>query len=144
MKARLLNEQGEKTYILIFERGDEVAATLLNFAKEKGLAAAHFTAIGGFSDVILGYFSRERKEYQKIPLQEQVEVLSLIGDIALKEDGSPQVHAHVIVGDAKGLAHGGHLIEAHVWPTLELVLEEAPAHLRRRSDPESGLALISL
>jgi predicted DNA-binding protein with PD1-like motif len=144
MKARLLNEQGEKTYILIFERGDEVAATLLNFAKEKGLAAAHFTAIGGFSDVILGYFSRERKEYQKIPLQEQVEVLSLIGDIALKEDGAPQVHAHVIVGDAKGLAHGGHLMEAHVWPTLELVLEESPAHLRRRSDPESGLALISL
>ncbi len=144
MKAQLLNEQGEKTYILIFDRGDEVAATLLNFAKEQGLAAAHFTAIGGFSDVLLGYYSRQRRDYQKIPLQEQVEVLSLIGDIALKEDRAPQVHAHVIVGDAKGLAHGGHLLEAHVWPTLELVLEESPAHLRRRSDPESGLALISL
>jgi predicted DNA-binding protein with PD1-like motif len=142
MKARLINEQGEKTYVLIFDRGDEVAATLLNFAKEKGLAAAHFTAIGGFSDVTLGYFSRERKEYQKIPLEEQVEVLSLIGDIALKEDGTPQVHAHVIVGDAKGFTRGGHLMAAHVWPTLELVLEESPAHLRRHSDPESGLALI--
>lgn len=144
MKARLINEQGEKTYVLIFERGDEVVAALLKFAKEKSLAAAHFTAIGGFSDVILGYFSRERKQYQKIPLQEQVEVLSLVGDIALKEDGTPQVHAHVIVGDANGLARGGHLMEAHVWPTLELILEESPAHLRRRSDPESGLALISL
>lgn len=144
MKARLINEQGEKTYVLIFERGDEVVATLLKFAKEKSLAAAHFTAIGGFSDVILGYFSRERKQYQKIPLQEQVEVLSLVGDIALKEDGTPQVHAHVIVGDSNGLARGGHLMEAHVWPTLELILEESPAHLRRRSDPESGLALISL
>jgi uncharacterized protein len=144
LKARLINEQGEKTYVLIFERGDEVAATLLKFAKEKNLTAAHFTAIGGFSDVILGYFSRERKQYQKIPLDEQVEVLSLVGDIALKEDGTPQVHAHVIVGDANGLARGGHLMEAHVWPTLELILEESPAHLRRRSDPESGLALISL
>ena len=144
MKARLINEQGEKTYVLIFERGDEVAATLLKFAKEESLAAAHFTAIGGFSNVILGYFSRERKQYQKIPLHEQVEVLSLVGDIALKEDGTPQVHAHVIVGDASGLARGGHLMEAHVWPTLELILEESPAHLRRRSDPESGLALISL
>ena len=144
MKARLINEQGEKTYVLIFERGDEVAATLLKFAKEKNLTAAHFTAIGGFSDVILGYFSRERKQYQKIPLDEQVEVLSLAGDIALKEDGTPQVHAHVIVGDANGLARGGHLMEAHVWPTLELILEESPAHLRRRSDPESSLALISL
>ncbi len=144
MKARLINERGEKTYVLIFEQGDEVVAVLLKFAKEKSLAAAHFTAIGGFSDVILGYFSRERKQYQKIPLQEQVEVLSLVGDIALKEDGTPQVHAHVIVGDANGLARGGHLMEAHVWPTLELILEESPAHLRRRSDPESGLALISL
>lgn len=144
MKARLINEQGEKTYVLIFERGDEVASSLLKFAKEKNLAAAHFTAIGGFSDVILGYFSRERKQYQKIPLQEQVEVLSLVGDIALKEDGTPQVHAHVIVGDANGFARGGHLMEAHVWPTLELILEESPAHLRRHSDPESGLALISL
>jgi uncharacterized protein len=144
LKARLINEQGEKTYVLIFERGDEVAATLLKFAKEKNLTAAHFTAIGGFSDVILGYFSRERKQYQKIPLDEQVEVLSLVGDIALKEDGTPQVHAHVIVGDANGLARGGHLMEAHVWPTLELILEESPAHLRRRSDPESSLALISL
>jgi uncharacterized protein len=144
LKARLINERGEKTYVLIFEQGDEVVAVLLKFAKEKSLAAAHFTAIGGFSDVILGYFSRERKQYQKIPLQEQVEVLSLVGDIALKEDGTPQVHAHVIVGDANGLARGGHLMEAHVWPTLELILEESPAHLRRRSDPESGLALISL
>jgi predicted DNA-binding protein with PD1-like motif len=50
----------------------------------------------------------------------------------------------VIVGDANGLARGGHLMEAHVWPTLELILEESPTHLRRRSDPESGLALISL
>ena len=144
MRARLINEQGEKTYALIFERGDEVAATLLKFAKEKSLTAAHFTAIGGFSDVILGYFSRERKQYQKIPLHEQVEVLSLVGDIALKEDGTPQVHSHVIVGDANGFARGGHLMEAHVWPTLELILEESPAHLRRRSDPESSLALISL
>jgi uncharacterized protein len=144
MKARLLNDQGEKTYVLIFDRGDEVIATLLQFAMQNGLAAAHFTAIGGFSDVILGYFERERKAYKKIPLHEQVEVLSLIGDIALKEDGTPQIHAHVVLGDANGLAHGGHIMEAHVWPTLELVLEESPAHLRRRSDPGSGLALIAL
>lgn len=144
MKAKLLNEQGEKTYALIFEQGDEVVTTLLNFAKEQSLTAAHFTAIGAFSDMTLGYFNRERKQYQKIPLNEQVEVLSLIGDIALKEDGTPQVHAHVVIGDANGLAHGGHLMEAHVWPTLELILEEPPAHLHRRSNPEVGLALIKL
>jgi predicted DNA-binding protein with PD1-like motif len=144
MKMKLLNESGEKTYALIFDRGDEVSTTLLAFAKENKLTAAHFTAIGGFSDLTLGYFDRKRKDYKKIPLSEQVEVLSLVGDIALKEDGTPQVHAHVVVGDSNGMAHGGHILEAHVWPTLELMLEETPAHLRRRYDSETGLTLIDV
>jgi predicted DNA-binding protein with PD1-like motif len=144
MKAKQLSKQGEETFVLIFEHGDEVIASLQQFATQQHITAAHFTALGGLSDIILGYFDRERKNYKHIPLQEQVEVLSLIGDIALKEDGSPQIHAHVVVGDANGLAHGGHIIQAHVWPTLELVLEKAPAHLQRRSDAESGLALITL
>jgi uncharacterized protein len=68
-------------------------------------------------------------------------VLSLVGDIALKDDG-PQVHAHVVLGKADGTAHGGHVLEAHVWPTLEVVLTESPKHLHRKFDPETGLALI--
>ncbi len=131
MKARILNEQGEKTSILVFDKGDEVMSTLLQFITQNTLYAAHFTAIGAFSDMTVGYFQHE-----------QVEVLSLLGDIALKEDGTPQIHAHVVVGDSNGMAHGGHDMEAHVWPTLELILEEAPAQLHKRSDPESGLALI--
>jgi predicted DNA-binding protein with PD1-like motif len=81
--------------------------------------------------------------YRKIAMQEQVEVLSLVGDIALK-DGAPQLHAHVVVGKSDGTAHGGHLIEAHVWPTLEVILTESPKHLWRKIDPETGLALIDL
>ena len=69
-----------------------------------------------------------------------MEVLSLAGDIALGEDGEPKVHAHVVVGKA----HGGHLLEAHVWPALEVVLVQPPHELRKRVDPETGLALISL
>ena len=144
MRGKLIDDAGESTYVVIFETGDEVAGGLLEFAKRNGLSGSHFTAIGAFSDVTLGYFDWERKEYRKIPIREQVEVLSLVGDVALKEDGNPQVHAHVVVGDAQGMARGGHIMEAHVWPTLEVVLEEAPQHLRRKSDPETGLALISL
>ncbi|GHO56411.1 PPC domain-containing DNA-binding protein [Ktedonobacter robiniae] len=144
MKAKLLHDQGGKTYILVFDQDDEFIATLLQFATQNGLAAAHFTAIGGFSDAILGYFEPEKKSYKKISLDEQVEVLALTGDITLKEDGTPQIHAHVVVGDSHGLAHGGHIMEAHVRPTLEFLLEESPAHWYRRHDPESGLALIAL
>jgi predicted DNA-binding protein with PD1-like motif len=144
MKAKLLQDQGAKTYAVIFNTGDEVQAGLTAFAKQERLGASHFTAIGAFSGATLGYFDWQRKEYQKIPVREQVEVLSLVGDIALKDDGAPEVHAHVVVGKADGTAHGGHLLEAFVRPTLEVIVVESPAHLQRRYDPESKLALIRL
>ena len=70
-------------------------------------------------------------------------MLSLIGNVALVGD-EPKVHAHVVVGKRDGTAHGGHLLEASVWPTLEVILVESPEHLRRKMDKETGLALISL
>jgi predicted DNA-binding protein with PD1-like motif len=144
MKTRLIDAASEKTYVVIFDKGDEVASGLLEVAKQYNLDAASLTAIGAFSDATRGYFDRERKEYKKNRVEEQVEVLSLIGDIAVKEDGTPQVHAHVVVGRSDGTTRGGHLLEAHVWPTLEVVVVESPAHLRKKTDPETGLALISL
>jgi predicted DNA-binding protein with PD1-like motif len=144
MQAKLLHEQqGEKTFALVFDTGDEVVSGLLAFARKHHLDSSHFTALGAFSDLVMGYFSWEKKEYKRIPLPEQVEVLALVGDIAL-DQGEPKVHAHVVVGKADGTAHGGHLLEAHVRPTLEVVLVESPQHLQRQSDPESGLALIRL
>jgi predicted DNA-binding protein with PD1-like motif len=141
--TRLATANGETTFALVFDKGDEVVAELTAFAKRRGLTAAHFTAIGAFSDVTLGYFDRERRDYRRIPLGEQVEVIALLGDIAL-DDGGPKVHAHVVVGRSDGSTAGGHLLAAHVWPTLELILSESPRHLRRRMDHESGLALIDL
>lgn len=143
MKEKLLHDQGEKTYVLVFDPGDEVVRGLTGFAGRHDLAASHLTAIGAFSRVVLGYFDRDRKDYRRIPITEQVEVLSLIGDVALK-DGKPALHAHVVLGKADGTTVGGHLLEAQVWPTLEVILVESPAHLRRRHDPASGLALIDL
>ncbi|MGA7126882.1 MAG: PPC domain-containing DNA-binding protein, partial [Chthoniobacterales bacterium] len=123
--------------------GDEVIAGLKKFAGQERLAASHFTAIGAFKDVTLGYFDWEKKDYIKIPVQEQVEVLSLIGDITLN-DWKPNIHAHVVLGKRDGSTAGGHLIEARVRPTLEVILTESPEHLIRRHDKRSGLALISL
>ncbi len=143
MQAKVLQEGSDKTFALIFDKGDEVIGVLTAFAKERTISAAHFTGIGAFRDVTLGYFDAAAKQYRKIPLHEQVEVLSLLGDIAL-DGGEPKVHAHVVVGRSDGTAHGGHLMDARVWPTLELILNESPRHLRRKSDPESGLALIDV
>ena len=144
MKAKALSEVGgQRSYALIFDSGDEVKALLEEFAAQEELTAAHFSGIGAFSRVTLGFFNWESKEYEEIPVDEQVEVAAFLGDVALGEDG-PQVHAHLVVGDRSGRARAGHLVNAVVRPTLEVVLTETPAELRKRHDPESGLALIAL
>jgi uncharacterized protein len=143
MMSKLLHEAGgEKTFVLIFETGDEVMSGLQAFAGERRLAGSHFTAIGAFQQATLGYFDWKIKDYKRIPVAEQVEVVALIGDIASGRNDEPKVHAHVVLGRSDGAALAGHLLEAKVRPTLELVLTESPVHLRRQHDAETGLALI--
>jgi uncharacterized protein len=144
MKSKLLHdENGLKTFALVFGKDDEVKESLLRFATENGLRGAQVTAIGAFSEVTLGFFDRKKKSYQEIPVNEQVEVLSFAGNIAEK-DGSPMLHAHVVVGKRDGTAHGGHFLNGRVWPTLEMIVTETPAHLCRIKDEETGLPLIDL
>lgn len=137
----MISKEVGSTLVLIFQTGDEVVSELTAFAKKNGIFGARFTAIGAFRDVGLGYFDMQKKEYLRNQVNEQVEVVSLMGDIALGDDG-PKVHAHVVIGKRDGSAMGGHLLEAHVRPTLELMLEKVPERLQRRMDPQSGLALI--
>jgi predicted DNA-binding protein with PD1-like motif len=137
-------DESPKTFILVFKAGDELAEGLLRFAKEQRLSAASFKAVGALSSVRLGWFSWESKRYEpSVTLDEQVELLSLIGDVAQK-DGEPVVHAHAVIGRKDGTAHGGHLLKANIRPTCEVVLTESPAHLQKFVDPDSGLVLIKL
>jgi predicted DNA-binding protein with PD1-like motif len=142
MKTALLHEhEGLRTFVLVLATGDEAIGALTSFAAEHRVGAAQFTAIGALSRVVVAYFDWNTKEYQHIRIDEQVEVLSLIGDVSLEGDNQ-KIHAHVVIGKADASAHGGHLIEAVVRPTLEIVLTETPRHLHRRFDRVSGLSLI--
>ena len=144
MQSKLLhNAGGQRTFAVVLATGDEVMASLKEFAARENITAAQITAIGALSDVTLLYFDWDKKDYMKIPLREQVEVASLLGDIA-EADGKPALHLHIVVGRRDGSEMAGHLGEAHVRPTLEVILTESPAHLRKRHDPESGLALIRM
>ena len=141
MQFRQINN-APQTFILVFEIGDELANGLLQFAKDRKLSAASFKAVGALSSVRLAWFSWETKRYEPcVILDEQVELLSLIGDIALK-DGEPAVHAHLVIGKRDGTAHGGHLLRAVVRPTCEVFLTESPTQLQKFIDPKTGLALI--
>lgn len=142
MRAKLLNADPPITYAVALETGDEVMAALGGFIRDHEVEAAGVTAIGGFARAVLGYFDWQKKEYQKLPVDEQVEVLSLIGDVAVADQG-PSLHLHAVLGRRDGSVVGGHLIEAHVRPTLEIILTQPPSYLRKRKDPATGLALIA-
>ena len=143
MRAKVLNEGPERTIAIVFETGESVMAGLARFADEHAFSASRLTAIGAFERVRLGFFDWDARDYLEIPLDEQVEVLALVGDITL--DGAQRkVHAHVVLGRRDGTTRGGHLIEATVRPTLEVMLVESPGHLKRKFDPDSGLALIEI
>jgi predicted DNA-binding protein with PD1-like motif len=143
MKAKLINQVPERTFALVFDRGDEVMSVLERFAGEHGLTAGRLTAIGALERATLGYFDWERKDYERIPVNEQVEVLSLVGDVAL-DRGKPKLHIHAVLGRRDGTTLGGHLLEALVRPTLEVLLIDSPGYLQRERDPASGLALINI
>jgi uncharacterized protein len=142
MRSKLLNADPPITYAVIFDTGDEVAAELGRFVRENEVEAASVTAIGAFEAALLGYFDWQTKEYKRISVSEQVEVLSLLGDVAVG-DGGPTLHLHAVLGKADGQVIGGHLLEGHVRPTLEVILIQPPSYLRKRRDPVSGLALIA-
>jgi hypothetical protein len=143
MHYQLLSDNGTKTWVVVLDTGDEVNACLLDFAKANQLDAAHLGAIGAFERAVLGYFDWQTKTYRRNSVESQCEVVSLLGDITLSE-GKPKLHMHAVLGLSDGRALGGHLLEGQVRPTLEVIITETPAHLRRRHDPVSGLALIDL
>jgi uncharacterized protein len=138
------------TYALVLDRGEEAVSALSDWAASRQVSAAQVTAVGAFERAAVGWFDRAAKDYRRIAVEQQCEVLSLIGDIALGESrgdalpGQPQPHLHAVLGLHDGTTRGGHLLEGVVWPTLEVIVREAPAELRKTYRPDVGLALIDL
>ena len=143
MQVKELNRGGARTFAVVFDRDEEVLDGLQRFTREHDLTASSFTAIGAFSRATLGFFDLDEKDYEKIHVEEQVEVLTLAGNIA-RHEGKPKIHAHVVLGKRDGSAVGGHLLEAHVAPTLEVMLTESPRDLQRTIDEATGLPLLNL
>lgn len=143
MKVAQLFDDGVRSYAIAMDPGDEAVECLLEFARQNRVEAASFTGLGAFSDVTLGFFDFDTKDYHEIPMEEQVEVVSLVGNFATK-DGEVKLHPHVVVARRDGHAFGGHLLRGHVKPTLEVVVEDTPAHLRRETDPATGLPLLKI
>jgi predicted DNA-binding protein with PD1-like motif len=142
--AQLDDTQGLRTWALVFGTGEEAKSGITSWAAEAGVEAAQLTAIGAFRGAKLGWYDLDAKTYRDIDVDEQVEVLTLAGDVSLSPEGEPFVHMHVTCARRDGSTVGGHVQEAVVRPTLEVIVTEVPARLRRRFDETSGLALLDL
>lgn len=143
MRTRKIHESaGQRTFVVVLEPGEEAMSSLERFARAEAMTAAQVSAIGAFESAVLGFWNRDIRDYEKHPIREQTEVLSLLGDIAEGEGGRPRLHLHAVLGRRDAGTVGGHLIEARVRPTLEVIVTESPAHLRRVHDAREGLALI--
>ena len=143
MKAKIVEDADVVTYVVVCDPGDEAVSALTQFARSEQLEAAQITAVGAFERATVGWFDRAARDYRRIQVDEQCELLSLIGDVATGQDG-PVVHVHAVLGLSDGTTRGGHLLEGHVFPTLEAVVTETPARLRKVMRPDLGVALIDL
>jgi len=143
MKAKVVEDADVVTYVVVCYPGDEAVAVLTQFARSERLEAAQVTAVGAFEHATVGWFDRAARDYRRIRVNEQCEVLSLLGDVAEGQDG-PTPHMHVVLGLSDGTTRGGHLFEARVFPTLEAVVTETPARLKKVFRPDIGIALIDL
>src|SRR5262245_52085979 len=142
MKVRLLaDNNGVKNYALVLAKGDEVMSGLTDFAIQNKVASASFTAIGAFSHAKVAWFDRAKSAYKLIPIEQQVELISMVGDIALVND-RPAVHTHVSLGLSDGTVRGGHLVDANVFPTLELFMTVYSTALHKQRDEATALELI--
>ncbi|TFL18357.1 PPC domain-containing DNA-binding protein [Jannaschia formosa] len=143
MRSKKLDARGETSFVVALDDGDEAVESLLAFARAHDVTAGRFTGLGAFSSVVLGFFDFQKKDYVRTVLDEQVEVATLVGDFAVMGD-EVKLHPHIVVSKRDGRAYGGHLLEGRVHPTLEVLVTVAPDHLRRRTDPETGLPLLAI
>lgn len=142
MKVKLVKDAPEeKVYAVIFYKGDDAMSGLTDFAISHHIDDAHFTAIGAVNGATLAWLDPAAKIYHRIPITQQVEVLSLVGDMTIF-NGKPIVHMHAVLGRPDGSTIGGHVFELDVNPTLEVIVTVNTIPLKRKPDDASGMKVI--
>ena len=125
------------------EPGEDILKSIEKIIQTQSIISGHLSLIGAVSKVHLGYFNREENTYRDFAVEEDLEIVSCVGNIAKHEKGHI-VHAHLVASDANGKCYGGHLMEGCVVSvTIEVVITEFPKMARTR-DAATGLNLLDL
>jgi predicted DNA-binding protein with PD1-like motif len=130
-----------RRYIFRFDKGEEVFVKLLEFAAQENISAASFNAIGACSEIELGYFNVNLKDYRKKPFYEELEMISLIGNLSVAE-GKLVAHSHGMFGRTDFTTIGGHVFKAVVSVTCEMFLIKLDGQMNRKLDEATNLKLL--
>lgn len=127
---------------LRFTKGEELISLLTTYAKETNISFASFTLIGACSSVLLSYYNLETKQYEDKEIKEDMEIVSVIGNISLK-DNEPFIHSHGVFSKRDFSTIGGHLKSITISGTGEVFLTIYPIQITREYDEDTGLFLLS-
>ena len=144
MRVTELHAEGGLRHIaVVLDNDDEAMECLTTFARRYDIGGAQVTAIGAFAEAELAFWDPRTRQYRCHRFQRQAEVVSMVGDIVLDEHGQAACHLHAVLGFEDASVRGGHFQWGRVRPTLVVLVTESPKHLRRRFDPQLGLAVIA-
>ena len=132
----------EDSYIIRVARGEKIIESLTKLAEEEKILGGFFTGIGAADMIEIAHYSVDNKKYSSKIFNEALEITNITGNISNFEN-NPVIHCHGTFSDKNMNCFGGHIVEARVSGTLELVLNMVDK-LSKKIDPETGLKILDL
>ncbi len=130
-------------YVVRLYKGEEVVSSLVEIAERENILSGFVVGLGAVTEVRLGYYDLETKEYYSKNFEEDYEIGNMVGNIA-QVDGKAFLHAHMTISDKECKAFAGHLFSAKIYATGEFFIYTFDSKMERKLDEEIGLKLLDL
>jgi len=143
MKYRL---NGNEIYVRV-DKDDEILDSILKICNKESIRTAHFRGIGFCKKIELQTYLPEKEEFLSNVKNRACEMVSLDENVSPEDDGSLAIHAHSSFSFHDNYAIkmiGGHLKEAVVGYTAEIILTPAYKSIERMTDPKTGIRVWKL
>jgi len=131
------------SWVIVLRKDEKIIEKLTEFIKTENIRSGYFNAIGAVSSVELAHYNLEKKSYSSKLINRPLEIVSLMGNFTVKGE-EIIVHAHIVVGTNQMELYGGHLKEATVAATLEVIFNEFKEVINKEYDKDTGLNLMEL
>ena len=134
-----LNKDKNK-YFISLDKGEYVNQSLLEISNKEKIKSGWIDGVGAIYDIEVGYFDVEQKDYVRKKFLGDYELLSLSGNISIKE-GSRFIHTHITFSDIEFNVFGGHLFDAKIAAAGEFLIDSCDFGIKRKYNTNLGLHL---